>query len=249
MVLMSEESVGGIPVIHAAPRSRADEPLPTVFLFHGFTSSKELTTYLGYVLARAGMRVILPEADMHGDRFDGDEQHRLGCFWDILKQNIDELPLYREHYSARGLIDGDRVGVAGTSMGGFAALGCMARYGWIKAVAAYMGSAYYLDLSRTLYPPLGTFGPSTAAEHARRMEPLASYDVAGRLERLADRPLLVWHGERDDVVPYDESLRLRDDMRARGLDKNLTFIGDPNGGHKLSMAASMAGTEFFRRHL
>ena len=104
---------------------------------------------------------------MHGSRFDGDDAVRLGSFWDILKRSIDELPLYREHYEAKGLIADGRVGVGGTSMGGFAALGCMARYDWIRAVASYMGSGYYLDLSRTLYPPLGAFNEDTAVLHAR----------------------------------------------------------------------------------
>ena len=130
VILMTEDSVEGIPAIHAAPAARIAEPLPTIFFFHGYTSSKELASFFGYMLAQAGFRVILPEADMHGARFDGAEAFRLGRFWDILKRNIDELPLYRDHYMSKGLIEGDRVGVGGTSMGGFAALGCMARYGW-----------------------------------------------------------------------------------------------------------------------
>lgn len=249
MIAVVEESMDGIPALHVAPLEKLKEPLPTVFLFHGFTSSKELTVYLGYMIAKAGIRVVLPEADLHGSRFDGDEAARQKQFWDVIKRNIDELPSYCEHYTTRGLIDRGRVGVAGTSMGGFTALGCMVRHEWVRAVAAYMGSGYFLDLSRTLYPPEGYFDPSVAERHAARMQALAEYEVAGRLDRIADRPLLVWHGQRDDIVPCSESTRLRDELAGRGLDGNLRFITEPNGAHKLSMAASVAGMEFFARHL
>jgi hypothetical protein len=249
MIAMTEESVDGIPVIHVAPAEHLDKPLPTVFLFHGFTSSKELTVYLGYMIAKAGIRVVLPEADGHGARFDGNESARPQHFWDIIKRNVDELPFYCEHYTARGLIDRGRIGVAGTSMGGFTALGCMARYDWIRAVAAYMGSGYFLELSRTLYPPEGRFDAATADRHAERMQALADYEVVGRLDRIGNRPLLVWHGERDDIVPFDESRRLRDELASQGLDGKLHFINDPNGTHKLSMAASVAGMDFFERNL
>ncbi|UUZ75802.1 esterase [Polaromonas sp. P1(28)-13] len=249
MVLMTEERIGDIPAIHAAPKARFDAPLPTIFLFHGYTSSKELNSYLGYMLAQAGFRVILPEADLHGARFDGNEAYRLTRFWDILRRNIDELPLYREHYASRGLIEGGRIGVAGTSMGGFTALGCMARYPWVKTVANYMGSGYYLDLSRTLYPPLGVCHAQNEAEHARCMLPLTEYDVSMQLDKLAGRPLLVWHGMRDEIVPFGESERLRADLTSRGLTGNLTYMADPNATHKLPMSAAAAGVAFFTRHL
>jgi fermentation-respiration switch protein FrsA (DUF1100 family) len=249
MVLMIEDTIEGIPAIHAAPEARMNHPLPTIFFFHGYRSSKELSSFFGYMLATAGFRVILPEAPMHGSRFDGDDAVRLGSFWDILKRSIDELPLYRNHYEAKGLIADGRVGVGGTSMGGFAALGCMARYNWIRAVASYMGSGYYLDLSRTLYPPLGTFNADTEVPHAKRMAPLATYDISHQLERLADRPLFVWHGERDDTVPFAESTRLQADLAARGLTANLEFMGDPVEGHKVPMHAASAGVKFFSSHL
>ena len=37
------------------------------------------------------------------------------------------------------------------------------------------------------------------------MAPLADYDPCNRLEALANRPLLLWHGEADEVVPWGGS--------------------------------------------
>src|SRR5215510_10700690 len=171
-VSMFEERIDGTLAIHAAPADRIDKPLPTILFIQGFnTSSKEITSYFGYMLARVGFRVILPEADCHGERFDGDRVARLRKFWEIVKTTIDELPRIRDHYAAQGLIDADRVGVGGTSMGGFITLGSLVRYDWVRAAACYMGSGYFLDLSRTLNPPLGSFDARNQVEHDQLMSP------------------------------------------------------------------------------
>lgn len=239
MVSMNEERVDGIPAIHAFPADREGQPLPTVFFFHGFTSSKELNAPFSYMLAKAGFRVVMPEAAMHGARFDGDEALRLSSFWEIMVTCIDELSLFRDHYARRGLIADGRIGVGGTSMGGFAALGSFAHYPWIKAAASYMGSAYFQSLSRTLYP----------ARTPMTQETLRAYDPSRQIERLAGRPLFVWHGEQDDIVDFDESLRLRDALSGAGQAGDLTFVSEAKGGHKVSTASVVAGVDFFLTHL
>ena len=88
-----------------------------MFFCHGYTSSKEVYAYFAYALARAGFRVVLPDADRHGERFDGDEARRLATFWEILRSNIDELPQIKAHFERLGLIADERIGVAGASMG------------------------------------------------------------------------------------------------------------------------------------
>ena len=92
MIEIHDERVGDIAVIHAVPAGQYHRPLPTVFFCHGYTSSKEVYAYFAYALARAGFRAVLPDADRHGERFDGDEAQRLASFWEILRSNIDELP-------------------------------------------------------------------------------------------------------------------------------------------------------------
>lgn len=41
------------------------------------------------------------------------------------------------------------------------------------------------------------------------------------LPRLAGRPLLLWHGQDDDVVPAVETFRLQQALIQAGLDNNL----------------------------
>ncbi|WP_145556500.1 esterase [Yersinia canariae] len=249
MIEMSLENINGIEVIHAAPAGQRQQPLPTIFFYHGYTSSKEVYSYFAYAFAQAGFRTIAPDADMHGARFEGNETKRLSHFWEILKSNIDELPGLKQHYQQAGLIDGDRVGVAGASMGGMTTLGAFARYPWVRVAADFMGSGYFTSLAHTLFPPLDGGQKLSAAEFERRLAPLVEYDLSSQLEKIAERPLLVWHGEADDVVPAAESARLVQELRASGQDKHLTYLTEAGIGHKITPTALAAGTHFFSKYL
>ncbi|CAI2507290.1 esterase [Serratia ficaria] len=250
MIEIHDERVGDIAAIHAVPAGRCHQPLPTVFFYHGYTSSKEVYAYFAYALARVGFRVVLPDTDQHGERFDGDEQRRLASFWEILRRNIEELPAIKTHFERRGLIADGRIGVAGASMGGMTTLGSFARYPWIKAAASLMGSGYYSSLAQTLFPPLGPQGqPLSAAAFQARISALAEFGLEQQLEKIADRPLLVWHGETDDVVPAAESLRLATELRQRGWDSRLTFLSEPDVKHRITPRALGATADFFQRVL
>ncbi|CNE74201.1 esterase [Yersinia kristensenii] len=249
MIEMSLENINGIEVIHAAPAGQRQQPLPTIFFYHGYTSSKEVYSYFAYAFAQAGFRTIMPDADMHGARFDGNETRRLAYFWEILKSNIDELPAIKQHYQQAGLIDGERIGVAGASMGGMTTLGAFARYPWVSVAADFMGSGYFTSLAHTLFPPLEGGRELSAAEFERRLAPLADYDLTHQLEKIADRPLLVWHGEADDVVPAAESARLVQALKISGRDKHLTYLTEAGIGHKITPTALAAGALFFSKNL
>lgn len=113
--------------------------LPTILFYHGITSSKEVYSYFAVALAQAGFRAVLPDADMHSSRYNGDTELRMTHFWDILKQNIDEVPQLEAALREKDWIADKRFAVAGASMGGMTALGAMARFAHIHSVACMMG--------------------------------------------------------------------------------------------------------------
>lgn len=250
MIEIHDERVGEIAVIHAVPAGHYEKPLPTVFFYHGYTSSKEVYAYFAYALAKAGFRAVLPDCEMHGERFDGDEARRLAHFWEILQRNVDELPALKAHFEQRGLTAQGRVGVAGASMGGMTTLSAFSRYSWVKAAASLMGSGYLTSLAQTLYPPLDAQGkPLDNIAFAQRIAPLAAYNVEPHWENLAGRPLLLWHGETDDVVPAAESERLANELQLRGLSQHLTYITEPDVRHRITPGALAATAAFFQRSL
>lgn len=246
MIEITTENFAGIACLHATPAGKRCDALPTILFWHGFTSSKEVYAYFAVELAQAGFRVVMPDADMHGLRFGGDSEWRLNCFWEILMRNIDEVALLEVALDEQRLIAGGRFAVAGASMGGMTALGAMTRYSHLTCAACLMGSGYFISLSQTLFPPLISTRPKQQQQLASR---LAEYDVSMRLQSLADRPLLVWHGEADELVPAAESARLEKTLREAKLNANLTYITEPGIGHRITPPALTATAAFFKHYL
>jgi fermentation-respiration switch protein FrsA (DUF1100 family) len=84
------------------------------------------------------------------------------------------------------------------------ALGIMTHHPELNSVACLMGSGYFRSLSQTLFPSPGFDGDS-----------LSEWDVSHQLASLARRPLLLWHGDADDVVPPEETFRLEQALGKR----------------------------------
>ena len=242
MIALQSLNLGGQPVLHAFPEGKGEGPLPCVVFYHGFTSSSLVYSYFAVALARAGFRVIMPDAPEHGERFSGDESGRLLHFWQILQQSQEEFASLRAALIAQDWIAEDRLAVAGASMGGMAALGIMARHPEVRCVASLMGSGYFSSLSDTLFPP-------SEDEHQAMQTLLADAEPSRRLARLADRPLLLWHGEEDDVVPAAESFRLQQALRLAGLDANLTCEWQAGVRHRITPEALGCAVDFMRQHL
>ena len=242
MIALQPLSLGGQPVLHAFPAGNAEGPLPCVVFYHGFTSSSLVYSYFAVALAQAGFRVVMPDAPDHGERFSGDAQARLLRFWHILQQSQDEFTSLRDALLAQGWIDEGRLAVAGASMGGMTALGVMARHPEVRCVASLMGSGYFSDLSRTLFPP-------SAEEQKAVQRRLSEGEPSRQLAQLANRPLLLWHGEEDDVVPAAESFRLQQALQQAGLDANLTCEWQVGVRHRITPEALGCAVDFLRQHL
>lgn len=242
MIEIYTEQLAGIEVLHAVPAEQKQNALPTVLFYHGFTSSKLVYSYFAVALAQAGMRVVMPDAQGHGVRFNGDEDARLQQFWSILKTSIDEFSRLRQALAERNLIKEERLAVGGASMGGMTALGIMARHPEVSCVACLMGSGYFTTLAKTLFPP-----QEQRLDEALAM--LAEYEVSHQLERIGDRPLLLWHGEEDDVVPAVETWRLQQALTQQGLDKHLTCLWEAGVKHRITPEALDTTARFFTKHL
>lgn len=249
MIEIETGVIADIECLQAVPAGKRHSALPTLIFYHGFTSSKEVYAYFAVALAQAGFRVVMPDADQHGSRYQGDTEYRLSHFWEILRSNIDELPRLEDALRAQGLIADNRFAVAGASMGAMTALGAMARYPQIRCVASMMGSGYFMSLSQTLFPPLEARTPEQKQALAERLAPLQAYEVSHQLEKLANRPLLLWHGEADEVVPAAESVRLEKALREASMNSNLTWITESGIGHRITPSALNAIVAFFRHHL
>jgi uncharacterized protein len=237
MIELEMRKLAGSEILHACPQGKAGTALPCIVFYHGFTSSKVVYSYFAVALAQAGFRVIMPDAPEHGSRFHGDAAGRLQRFWPILLNSCQAFTTLREAIVEQGWLEEGRLAVAGASMGGMTALGILTHHPEVKCVASLMGSGYFMSLSRTLFP-----SPDFPAR-------LAEWDVGQQLERLAAKPLMLWHGEDDDVVPAAESLRLQQALQQQGLDGKLTCQWQAGVRHRITPEALDATVAFFRQQL
>ncbi len=143
MIEIERNLMKHLPYLHVVKGKGKHAQLPVVVFLHGFTSAKEHNLHYAYLLAERGMRVILPEANLHGERSQGVNEDTLPFqFWEIVTTTINELALIKEQLHVQGW-GTDRIGLAGTSMGGITLLGALTQYDWIKVGVCLMGSPHY----------------------------------------------------------------------------------------------------------
>ncbi|MGD7009165.1 prolyl oligopeptidase family serine peptidase [Metabacillus sp. 84] len=255
MILVEKTTAGGIPVLHVVKDELKHEPTPFVIFVHGFTSAKEHNLHYAYLLAEKGARVVLPEALYHGERAEPLEPMELNVrFWDIVMNTIHELKPIKEDFVQQGLVDENRIGLAGTSMGGIVTLGALTQYDWISAGVSLMGSPYYVHFLRKQVEYLREAGkvlPISDEDLETKMQSLEQYDLSLHKEALHGRPLLFWHGEKDQVVPFKPTWAFYEELKTayEAEPEKIKFIRDPNADHKVSREGLLGLVNWFNQHL
>ncbi|MBC6134793.1 esterase [Listeria booriae] len=250
MIQVEHKWIKEIPVLHIFDETRASEQLPTVFFYHGFQSQKELYLSYGYLLAQRGMRVILPDAAMHGERHGAESDTEQAIyFWDTVRGNIDELPQLVETLNKEGLVDMSRLAVGGFSMGAITSYGMLAQYEWLKVGVCLAGSSYYEHFARALADGVAKQGMEFPYDVDERISELAPYDLSAQLTKLKNRPLMVWHGKEDDVVPFAYSEKLYEALVEEDMSDNVAFMVDEKAKHKITIEGMLAAVGFLEEKL
>lgn len=255
MILVENKEIEQIPVLHLASKNHFNNKLPFIIFVHGFTSAKEINLHYAYLLAEKGFRVVLPEAAYHGERSANLSMEQLAFhFWDIVLQTIKEIDLIRKDFHEKNLIDDDRIGLVGTSMGGIVTLGSLTRYKWIKAAVSLMGMPYYEKFALYQIEQLKKNGvklPISQESMEELLGKLKTVDLSKKPETLDRRPLLFWHGKKDPIVPFSYTYDFYESIKPlyRDNPEKLSFIVDENSGHKVSREGQLKTVEWFARYL
>src|SRR5690625_1740175 len=206
MIQINHRQIAHIPCLVVSDGS--SEPQPIVTYFHGFTSSKEQNLSQAYYLAKKGFTVILPDSLHHGERQEKELSEYQFDFWKIVLTNVNELKIIYNWVNENEWLKEDQFGIAGTSMGGITTASALTQYDWIKAAGIMMGSAKTYEMAHYLIESLKSQGaklPFSEEELNAELDQLKPYDLSTQLELLNDRPLFVWHGTEDKVVPFKHS--------------------------------------------
>jgi fermentation-respiration switch protein FrsA (DUF1100 family) len=254
MVTIKNETIGQVPTLHVVKEDlRWKQEVPTIFFFHGFTSAKEHNLHVAYLLAEKGFRVILPDALHHGERevsLQGNKRDL--AFWDIILTSIKELAVMKQELEARELLAEEKIGVIGTSMGAITMFGALTQYRWIQTAVSFMGTAYYEAFANGLLEVVEQKGLMIEQQMKDEiLHNIKPFDLSAQLYKIDGRPLLIWHGKEDTVVPYPFSEKLYQELEANYEDtpEKLRFFAEEKTGHKVSRKAVLTSIDWFEQHL
>ena len=156
--------------------------------------------------------------------------------------DVEDCVAVARHLADQGLVDPARLLIRGGSAGGFTTLAALAFHDVFAAGASHYGVA-----------DLGLLAAETHKFEARYLDGLvgpwpeakATYDERSPIHHLEgiDRPLAVFQGADDAIVPPDQAELIVDGLRARGIPvAYVLFEGEGHGFRKAeNIRASLDG--------
>lgn len=168
----------------------------------------------GNLLAEQGYLCVTIDIPGHGLQHRPDEpeglagwRHRTDQGEDLVAETNRRLSEVLDHLIATGRTDPDRIAACGTSRGGFLALQFTAHDSRVKCVAAFAPVTDLLALREF-----------KGAESNALVKALS---VINRADQLADRPVWIIIGDRDERVGTDHAIALARQITASALSKGL----------------------------
>ncbi|HDQ14684.1 MAG TPA: alpha/beta hydrolase [Sediminispirochaeta sp.] len=222
---LHQTSVKNIPLIELYREGIGHQRVPIVLLYHGFTSSKERKLEHAYLLAQAGLFVVLPDAVRHGDREDEafaalSFEQKAEFLFEIVQETARETELLLEHYRQQSWIDTENSGIIGTSMGGMILFEYLANGGLnnIKTGVSIISTPDFGSvIDRALEEYQNNFRryPQSEITRVKNEQPLP------RIRDLRNFPLLLLNAEDDPTIPFEPVRELYDELYRKYEQKDL----------------------------
>lgn len=249
MITVTEKKIQAIPLLELTKASLANESLPLVFFYHGWTGCKEKVLTQGYELAKRNFRVVMPDALYHGQRQVAGpaEKHQLE-FWQIIANSVKEFPLLVKYYQATVGIKRQQIGVSGLSMGGITTCALLKAYPQITAAVCLMGSPCPVDFARQLIADLPGMDQLEPQFIDDQLNQLAIIDLSREPQKIAGRPVHFWHGTADEMVPYQPTKDFYERIKDHSYAENVTFTTTVGAKHKVSYATTVEMAEKFDQY-
>ncbi|ATP39113.1 esterase [Solibacillus sp. R5-41] len=251
-MIVKNEEWKAIPLLHVYDESM-DNETPVVIFLHGFLSAKEHNLHYAYQLVEKGVRVILPDALLHGERTTHLTENEMNLnFWKIVLKSVEEVNTIYQELKFKQLLRRDNIGIAGTSMGGIVTSGCLAIYPWIKTAGICMGTTSFTKLAQHQVDEFKAKGiefPMSNAQQEATFKMLSHYNLEQRMEHVKQSPIIFWHGQKDSVVPYRMSREFYDQLNEKQEQYPIHYITEPNAGHAVSRNGILMVTKWLAQHL
>ncbi len=228
-----------IPSLLTLPNNTIAKNLPAIMFPHGGPESYDKMgfDYFAQYFASQGFAVIQPQ--FRGSSGFGSEHLHAGRGkWG--REMQDDLTDAVNDLASKEIIDPKRVCIVGASYGGYAAL----------AGATFTPDVYTCAVSINGVSDIKRMLKTGRSNYGKDHWVLSYWDSVIRSDSLGDDfiesispinyvesvsiPILLIHGERDDVVNIRQSKRMYNELK--GADKDVTYVRLPKGNHYLSSA-------------
>src|SRR5690625_750764 len=253
MIQITKEFIRDIPILNVCETQKNEQALPTVVYYHGFNGEKESSLTIAYKIAENGYRVILPDSHLHGERQKNILATELDLsFWDIVIQNIKELAHVKEFLTEKNLSVPERIGIGGTSMGGITTYGALKAYDWIKVAVSLMGTPKMTAYTNLLIDEFNASNEQkvTDSESREAIEKLAKFDLSLHPAKLNERPLLIWHGREDGIVPSEHDQSFYEEVKSHYKNQeHIQFIHEKGRSHHISRLSIAETARWFCKYL
>lgn len=213
------------------------EPFPSVQIHHAGGGYEAIYEHMARLLAERG---IVGVAMIHRGYPGSDGEMEYG------KGEITDIGNLTEEMRSRAFIDPDRMGIMGYSRGGHNAILSIERFDYFKAGALWSTPVDMLELVRVvpwIAEMIGGFPDEIPDEYHIR----SSINFVEQV----DCPLLLIHGENDEIVSVRHAQRLAKALKE--LKKPFEIKTFPGEYHTWSMSGFdnnwQITMDFFERHL
>ncbi|MFJ1626389.1 alpha/beta fold hydrolase [Marinilactibacillus psychrotolerans] len=242
-LMIRKRTLGTIPLLEVVQEEKKSVIQPLIIYYHGWQSSKELVLTQGRKIAEAGFRVLLPDAANHGERKQPITKIPSLTFWQSIQTNLFEFGYIINYFKERGLAD-ERIAVGGVSMGGITTCALLTNHPEIKVAACIMGSPKPVAYRERIFRHAEQLDRFYPHDYENLLAWVPRYDLSLQPEKLAGRPILFWHGNQDEIVPFEDTA----EFVSENPDLNLTFV-EEDEVHLVKVPTMEMIAEFFVKEM
>lgn len=149
----------------------------------------------------------------------------------------------------RGVVDGKRMAIRGSSAGGFTVLCALAFHDAFAVGASYYGVSDLEALAKDTHKFESRYLDSLVGPYPERRDLYRARSPVHAAARIAC-PVIFFQGDQDRVVPPDQTVRMADALASRGLEAPVhMFPGEQHGFRRKETIAAALNAElaFYRK--
>lgn len=249
-IQIRERMIYDIPVLEVASADKMNDALPLVIFYHGWQTNKELLLTQARRLADKGLRAVLPDGMHHGQRKVGDKSSVPSVtFYSTIQYNLIEFNVIKKYFEDRQLIKDDLIGVGGYSMGGMTSAALVTQHPEITAIASIMGTPQPADYAALIRKNAKKMNYDVPNDLALIHSWLPQFDLSLQPEKIAQRPMLFWHGTEDSKIPFSQAADFYHQIKQESYAQNVIFLTGQEEGHLVTIELMETIADFFAHHL